>query len=133
MKGGKKEDEYLRRMETAVSNAHVAMKLLKDENSKLKERVNELERKLLQYEERQISSFGSPPPQQHTHPDIRENPRSIPSVRTTELPKKISTFARPNFTTGNGKGGKEEVPVSQRTKTIQQETKLTPRNQKRER
>ena len=137
----KKEDEYLRRMETAVSNAHNAMKLLKDENNKLKERVLELENKLSHYEkqqlqQQQLSTLETSPQPQNLQSITRENIKSKSSVvRTSDLSKKNISFARPNFVSGNIKEGrKEEIPVSQKTRNpIQQEAKLTSTNQKRER
>jgi hypothetical protein len=134
---GKKKDDYLQRMETAVSNAHTAMKLLKDENSKLKERVAELEKKLLRYEnERQMPLVSSSvSPLRPLQPVItRENPKPTPLVKTTDLPKKnLSLFARPNFAiTSKGKDESPVIPIPKKP-SIEEESKSTSRNQKRER
>lgn len=49
--------EYIQRMESAVCNAHNAMKLLKEENIKLKERINLLEKQLNNYENKKNNSI----------------------------------------------------------------------------
>jgi hypothetical protein len=98
MKRGNERDEYLQRMEAAVANAHTAMKVLKEENIKLNEKVRSLESQIEGYEKEKKLR------EERETAILRPSAQLIAKIHPIKVSSglaaansRLPSFARPNF------------------------------------